>query len=141
MDAKYYFSLEYLSDKGTSMIKLNSTIHKRLIAQASEAKSLDLVDLADGVLGAIGPVSREENEETPIFSHADLEQEAYNLLWKIAIATVSYHDLEHIDIQRINDILPKLVSKVLASVEEAIDRENDVGPFEMKLPGEKVSLL
>lgn len=117
------------------MIKLNSTIHKRLIAQASEAKNLELTDLADGVLGAIGPISREENE-IPIFSHADLEKEVYNHLWKIAMATVFYHDLKHVDIQKVNDVLPRLVQMVLGSVEQAIERKNDIGPFELKLPGE-----
>lgn len=117
------------------MIKLNKTVYRRLLSQAHEAKELELDSLADGVLGALGPVCRDDNESLNI-SQAELKKEIHKSLWKMALDVVAYHDLKMVDAQKVDTVILALAENFLKSLENSLDVENEIGPMEPKLPGE-----
>lgn len=116
-------------------INLNSVIHGKMAIQAEEAKELGFNKLAEDVLSALPPVPREDSEVVT-YSTAELEDDLHKKLWKIALDFIKYHDLQSVDIQRVNDSLVGLKSVVTAAIENAIDSDNKVGPLEPRLPGE-----
>jgi hypothetical protein len=117
------------------MNKLSSITYNRLLAQAEEAKELKLEELADGVLNAIGPASRDE-EEPFIFSHSDLRDAVHKSLWKIAIEVISYHDHQKSDIQKVGAAIDNLTDNVLNTIHNSLNIVDHIGPGEPILPGQ-----
>jgi hypothetical protein len=117
------------------MIKLNKIAYDRLISQAEEAKELKLNELADSLLNALGPIPRDDRDNI-IFSYDDLKKDIHQSLWKIALNIVAYHDTIHVDAEQVNETLSDLTDKVLQNIEQSLNVENQIGPFEPSLPGE-----
>lgn len=105
------------------------------MSQAEEAKELELTKLAEGVLSAIGPVARDDDEIIQL-SHEDLSKDIYKSLWKIALDVATYHDLKTVDAQKMDQVLTSLTDKLLSTLESSLNVEDNVGAFEPKLPGE-----
>lgn len=120
------------------MNKLSSETYKRLVAQAEEAKELQLDELAERVLASVGATPREEEGMEPFtFSYAELRESVHQSLWKVAVEVIAYHDVGKADIQRIGQTIDELTETVLIAVEESLSASNTVGPNEPKLFGEK----
>lgn len=118
------------------MIKLNKMVYERLLAQAQEAKELNLDYLGDSLLSVIGPVPRDGDEEIQI-SRADLEKEIYKNIWKIALDLISFHDLKAPDIQKLGDNINDISNNLISNLENSLNVEGKPGVLEPKLPGEK----
>lgn len=106
-----------------------------MLLQASEAKELGFEKLAEHVLSVMGPVAREEKERV-VYSSNELNDDVRKKLWKIAVDLITYHDVDGVDIQRVDDAILHLASIVTREIEKAIDSEAKVGGLEPLLPGE-----
>lgn len=130
-----FLSSHQFQYNGDQVIKLNKTIYRRLLSQAEEAKELELTKLADGLLNAIGPVARDDDEIIQL-SHDELTKDIYGSLWKMALDVAVYHDLKMVDAQKMHQVLSGLTDKLLSTLESSLNVEDNVGAFEPKLPGE-----
>lgn len=115
------------------MKKLNEVIYNKIVIQANEAKELGFEKLAEEVLSVVGPVPREEEIS---YSLKELEANVKNNLWKIALEYINYHDLNSVDIQKVDAVLNALVPKVAHAIEQGIEADG-FGPLEPKLFGQK----
>jgi len=117
------------------MKKLNSVVYNKLLLQAGEAKNQDMVKLASGILGALGPVPEEERV------HYNLEQlhdDMYQGLWKLATCVIKYYDVQSADAEKIHQSLEVMANKLISEVEHSIGVKSDqVGPLEEKLIGQE----
>lgn len=116
-------------------MKLNTTIYNKLVLQAQEAKEVGLTKLADGVISSVGATSRDPDEFVT-YSSIELHRDIYNNLWKIALDVIKHHDLESVDIQKIDDALKFTVAQVLRDIEMTLEVNDKIGLMEPKLPGE-----
>ncbi len=114
------------------MIKLNSILYNKLILQAEEAKERKFIKLADGVTTALN----DEVVSNQNYSYENLQNDVYTNMWKMAFNILGYHDLESVDVQKLDETITTLSSHILNSIEENIDKENKVGPNEPLLPGQ-----
>lgn len=116
------------------MKKLNKVMYGKLYLQAEEAKVQDLTKLASGIFNAIGPTPEDEQIT---YDYAQLQEDVYQGMWKIATDVLKYHNLESADAEKIHEKLESLASHFVEELESALDVANEtVGPLETKLPGE-----
>ena len=116
------------------MKKLGQQIYKRLLAQAEEARELKQTKLADMVLSALGPVFEENIEAT--YTQKELDQILYQNIWKMAIEVISYHDITKVDIQKVDQAVKLLKSRVIEELEETLKVSGKVGGNEPPVPGQ-----
>jgi hypothetical protein len=117
------------------MRKLGQQTYKRLLAQAEEAKELKQTKLADVVLSALGPVFEENAGMT--YTQKELDQTLYQNMWKMAVEVISYHDLTKVDIQKVDQAVKLLKSRVIEELEEALKVSGKIGGNEPKVPGQE----
>lgn len=116
------------------MKKLNSVVYNKLLLQAEEAKDQDMVKLASGIVGAIGP--QPENIKVS-YNFNELQGDMYQGLWKLAACVIKYHDLESVDAEKMHEVLESLASKIIMDVETSLGVDDTmVGPLEDDLPGQ-----
>lgn len=118
-------------------MKLNKTVYNKLLLQAQEAKELGLKKLSNIIFNNIGSVPKEDTE-IDSFSSLQLKEKVHSSLWKIALDVIKYHDLESVDIQKIDEILVNLAEQVLSEVEVSLGADDKIGPLEPKLFGEDI---
>lgn len=111
-------------------MKLNKVIYNKLILQAEEAKEIGLNKLASAILNSVGPSYREEDISMK------LSENVYNNLWKIALDVINYHDLESVDIQKVDEVITSLAENVIDQLEITLDKKDIIGKLEPKLPGQ-----
>lgn len=117
-----------------AMKKLNSTVYHKLFLQAEEAKDRNMTKLASGILTAIGPIPEDEQVT---YNFAELQQDVYRGLWKLAMCVAKYHDVDSIDAEKVHDVLESFSSGLIEDVERSLHIDNTrVGPLETKVPGE-----
>jgi len=114
--------------------KLNKTAYLKVALQAEEARDIGLKALADSVFGVIGPMPR---EEALVYGKEALAGDVRQALWKIATDVVAYHDIDSVDIQKIDGAIQALAETVIGTIEHEIGKSDEVGPLEPKLPGQK----
>jgi len=117
-------------------IKLNPIIYKKILLQANEAKFQGLTKLASAVLGGVGAVPKEDEEEM-IYSSKNLKEDLYNGLWKLAFNVVGYHDLDTLDIEKLDSIIRSASEQFLNNIEGVSGVYGKIGAMEPDLPGQK----
>jgi len=116
------------------MKKLNTVIYHKLLLQSHEAKAQGMVKLADGIINALGPMTEDEKVE---YNYAQLRDEVYDGMWKIATHVIKYYDVKSADAGKIHERLEALADRFLGELEQSLDVEGVVaGPLESLLPGE-----
>jgi hypothetical protein len=95
-------------------MKINSTIYKKLVLQAEEAKDQQLIKLADGILGAVGAVPNDEQIE---YSYSQLQNDIYQDMWKIATRLIYYHDLQSVNAEKLGKDLEAYAAEILEQLE------------------------
>ena len=116
------------------MIKLNSTIYKKLVAQAEEAKEQELSNLAEN----LHAVDLHPSDEAENYSYAQMQHDVQQQLWKAAAHVIKYYDLHSADAQKIDKLLSVLAGEVITDLEHNLQVSGMVkGPLEPKLFGEK----
>lgn len=116
-------------------MKINSTIYKKLFAQAQEARDQGLTALADNILGVIGSYPDEDKQE---YSYAQMKNDIHQDMWKIATRLMYYYDLESTDAIKLDQDLAVWSSQVIDNLEATLQVSSIVkGPMEPKLPGER----
>lgn len=116
------------------MIKLNSTVYNKMLLQAEEAIEQEKIALADGVLGAIGPLADDEQKE---HSFTDLDQEVYDNMWKSAVHVIAHYDLKSADIERLDEVIKIASEKFISDVCRSLDIDDkSFSVLEPKLPGQ-----
>jgi hypothetical protein len=118
------------------MIKLSKELYERVLFAAEEAKELELNDLAEGVVSALGPTYRDQDDLASV-SQAELKKEIYKTLWKLAFDVAAYHDVKKMNIQNVGSELEILSDYILNDLEMVFGKIGCVGVLEPKVPGEK----
>lgn len=113
-------------------MKINEVLANKIQLQIDEAKDHDFTKLAKTVEVALTDSSAQPK------SLESLKQAMYEGIWKCALDVLGYHDLESIDIQKMDETITVLADKTLSELERAIDKENAIGPNEEPLIGQKV---
>jgi hypothetical protein len=114
---------------------INATIYQKLLAQAAEAKERGMVKLASGILGAIGACPSEGLEQ---YSYAQLQQDVYGDIWKIAAKLLRYYDLKSVDAGKLDDALVAYADELMDGLEQTLGVEGVIkSELEPKIPGEK----
>lgn len=117
------------------MKKLNSTIYNKLLLQAEEAKDLNMVKLATGILNSIGSMPEEDKMS---YNYNELEDDVYQGLWKLASCVIKYHDLESVDAEKVHEVLEIFASKLIENIEQSLSIDNtQIGPLETKVAGQR----
>jgi len=116
------------------MNNLKSKTRDIIVMQATEAKILGFNRLGEAVLNSVGAVPREEGNF--LYSEAQLQQQTYEKLWKVAMEVIAYHDIDNVDIQQVDDMVVKLTNAVVAKVEASLGVEGKIGPLEPAVPGQ-----
>ncbi len=114
--------------------KLNKTAYSKMVLQAEEARELGLKSLADNVFGAVGAVARDEKIT---YSDEQLANDVNGALWKVAVDIIAYHDLDSIDIQKVDGVIQAIAGNVIEAIEGELGVSDSVGKLEPKLPGQK----
>lgn len=114
--------------------KINKTAYAKMALQAEEARDIGLKSLANNVFEALGSLPR---EEAMLYSWDDLGSDVQRALWKAASDVIAYHDLDSVDIQKIDDVVKHLSDRVIATIEQELNVLNSVGGLEPKVPGQK----
>ena len=110
------------------MKKLNSIIYHKLLLQANEAKFQGMTKLASGIVNALGPMTEEEQIE---YHYAQLREEVYHELWKVATHVIKYYDVSSADAIQLHDRLEVLADKFLQELEQSLGVEEvAAGPLE-----------
>jgi hypothetical protein len=116
------------------MKKLNSVIYNKLLIQAQEAKTQNLTKLASSIVGALGPMTEDENVA---YDYQQLQDDVYQEMWKLATHVIKYYDVKSADANKVNDRLESLASRFIEELEESLGVEDMiVGPLETTIPGE-----
>lgn len=117
------------------MIKLNSTIYRKLLAQAEEAKEQGMEILADNIKNAIG--YEEPIDEPQEYSYMQLQDDVYKEAWKLAAQIIKYYNLKTVNAEKLNDTILLCADKMIADVEHTLGVSSVViGELEPKVPGE-----
>jgi len=118
------------------MIKLNNTIYNKMQLQSEEAKEQGLLKLAESVKNAIGDSYNMDHKLE--YSSEDLDKQIHRYLWKIATTLTAFHNLESIDIEKVDKTLISWADKIVNDLEKTLQIPNTIkGPLEPKLPGEE----
>lgn len=113
---------------------MNSTVYNKLLLQAEEAKEQGMKKLATGILSSLTALPE---DETTLYSSAELDQDIYNGLWALAANVIKYYDVDSVDSEKLNEVIETLASKFINEVQASLDAEEIVvGPLEPILPGE-----
>lgn len=112
------------------MKHLKTSVYNRLLAQAEEAKERGMHKLASAILSSVGPLPEDEKVE---YSYAQLEEDVYNGMWKLANHVIKYHNVDMVDAEKVHEILESLASRMMDELEEEIAEPS---PLEPKVPGE-----
>lgn len=116
------------------MKKLNSVIYHKLLLQSNEAKTQGMTKLASGIINALGPMTEDEQVQ---YNHAQLRDEVYSEMWKMATHVIKYYDVKSADASKIHDRLEALADRFIEELEQSLEVEDVVaGPLEAPLPGE-----
>lgn len=116
------------------MKKLNSIIYGKLMLQAEEARDRDMLKLASDILASVelGP-----DDSKIEYSSEDLNNDIQEGLWKLAACVMKYHDIQSVDVEKMDDCLKLAGMTVRSMACTAIDLAyDDVGPLEPKVLGE-----
>lgn len=116
------------------MKKLNKVLYNKLLLQAEEAKERDMKKLASCILESIGSYP---NEESFNYSFSELSEDVEKDMWKAAAKVMVYHDLNSVQVEKIEQILNKFAESLIDEVEKALKVNDNIGKLEAKLPGEK----
>lgn len=116
------------------MKKMNQQLQDRLMLQVSEAKTIGLTKLGVAVADAI--LHAQVATDTGTFNHEELIEAVRGALWKAACKIAIYHDLQMIDIQKVEGIVASAANELIHSIERSYEVENEVGPFEERVPGQ-----
>lgn len=116
------------------MKKLNEIIYNKLLLQATEAKEQEMIKLANGILGSIGPMPEDENIE---YSYQSLNEDTYEGLWKLAINVIKYYDTTSADAEKLNEVIELTASKFIENLKESLNIKHMIfSSLEPKVPGE-----
>ena len=115
------------------MKRLNSTVYHKLLLQAEEAKDQDMVKLASGILGAVGPTPEEELVQ---YSVAQVEDDVHRGLWSLATCILKHHDVSSVNAEKLNEVIETLASKFINEIEISLGVEGTIGPLEPSVLGE-----
>ena len=116
------------------MTKLNTTIYRKLFAQAEEAREQGLIKLANGIIDAIGPEPEEDVKE---YSYGEFQDDVHKDLWRLATRLMVYYDVESADVSKIDKVILSWASKITDDLESSLAIDSSLkGPLDPAVPGE-----
>ena len=116
------------------MKKLSETLQNKLILQADEAKTIGSIKLGEAVYGAV--VSKQVVQGNDTFNHDELENAVHSALWRAACEVAGYHDLQSIDIQKVDAVVVEASKKLVCELEKCLAVDGKFGPHEELVLGQ-----
>ena len=98
-------------------LKLNKIIYNKLLLQAEEAKDRKKKKLANAIFYAIGSMTDDENKK---YLNKDMEDDIYQLLWKMSAHVIKRHNLESVDADKLNKLIENLTPEIIDQIESAL---------------------
>lgn len=118
------------------MQKLNSILYNKIILQAEEAREFGMEKLAKGALNAL-PKSPRNDDEDEYYPLSELKDDLYSDLWKMAVKVIDHHDLDSVDISKLDEFIEDFTESFLDSLESHLNVEDKKGKREPTSPGEE----
>jgi hypothetical protein len=116
------------------MTKLNTTITRKLQAQAQEAERKGQTKLAAHITEALNVESSGTVSE---YSYQQMEEDIQQTLWKVAAHIMRYYDVKGADPEKIHQAVIHATAPVLEEFKSALNTGNMVvGPLEPAVPGQ-----
>lgn len=115
------------------MLKINQIVLNKIKLQAEEAEIQGLNKLAQGISEAL----QENVSDNSEYSFEELSDKIYSGMWKMAFDVIGYHNLESVDVKKLDEMITTLASVVLVNIESSLEKTDNVGPNEPILPGER----
>lgn len=112
---------------------LNKQLYNRLLVQAQEAKSYHMDKLASRVITSLGSLPEEDNVS---YDLKEVKDDIHQGMWNIATCLLKYHDISHVDIEKLDNILGYLTTSFINEIEESLDLKK-IGALETKVPGQE----
>lgn len=106
---------------------------KKVILQAEEAEEQGLHFLSKNAEAASVVMS----SELESYAFDDLREDMKRDLWKAAAKVMIYHDVDSVDIMKVDAALELVLDKCIAEIEGSLNKKSsDVGVLEPKVPGQ-----
>lgn len=116
------------------MAKINTTLYRKLAAQAEEAKAQGMVKLAERITHAIEPNSHSDEEE---YSYNQLKDDACLEVWNLAAHVMRYYNLESVNAEKLEETILISASNMISEIENTLGVDSSKpGSLEPKVPGE-----
>ena len=114
------------------MKNIKSTTTK-IVLQAKEANDQGLETLAKNAMAAAIVTSAELDS----YALKDLKEDVKRDLWKAAAKVMIYHDVDSVDIMKVDAALEAVLDKCIAEIERSLNKKaSDIGALEPKVPGQ-----
>lgn len=114
------------------MKNIKSTTTK-IVLQAQEANDQGLEKLAKNAIAAAKVTATELDS----YALDDLKEDIKRDLWKAAAKVMIYHDVDSVDIMKVDAALELVLDKCIAEIESSLNKKSsDVGVLEPKVPGQ-----
>jgi len=114
------------------MKNIKSTTTK-IVLQAQEADEQGLNILAKNAMAAAKVISNELES----YAFDDLKEDIKRDLWKAAAKVMIYHDVDSVDIMKVDAALELVLDKCIAEIERSLNKKtSDIGVLEPKVPGQ-----
>ena len=98
-------------------LKLDKIIYNKLLLQAEEAKERKKKKLANAIFYAIGSMIDDENKK---YLNKDMEENIYQLVWKISAHVIKRHNLESVDADKLNKLIESLTPEIIEQIESTL---------------------
>jgi len=118
------------------MTTLKQNVYVRLCEQAEELKDRGLTKLAENVAASVNREGITFDQQE--YSYKELQDDINADLWVAASRFISYYNLDRADVERVQEALVSVASKLSSEMEWALEvDENYRDTLEPKVPGEK----
>jgi len=114
------------------MKNIKSTTTK-IVLQAQEANDQGMEKLAKNAMAA----AKVTATEIDTYAFDDLKEDIKRDLWKAAAKVMIYHDIDSVDIVKVDAAIESVLDKCIAEIERSLNKKtSDIGVLEPKVPGQ-----
>lgn len=103
------------------------------MAQAVELQDRGLNKLASNIVGALEDTQQNVEQE---YSYNELQENVNADLWVAASRFISYYNLDHADVEKVQKALLTVANTLSSEMEWALEVDDKPKTLEPKLPGE-----
>jgi hypothetical protein len=119
------------------MLKISKILYKRIVAQAEEAKDLELNNLSEDIYRMLPKQYEIRNDDEKAISKEELEQIIHQKVWEIFFVVSDFFEHKSLDILKTNEDVKEISEEILNIVTNKLKiPEDHPNYFKDKTPGE-----